>query len=105
MEANMATKKPEFDLVLLSGLGHRQYAVPKDAAMAIFELFAGHDVYEIDNEWVGGSIGSRKLAKLVCADQNPQISTLGAVQFHQMLENQRMKEEEEEAKRKAKAND
>jgi hypothetical protein len=39
----MATKKPEFDLVLLSGLGHRQYAVPKDAAMAIFELFAGHE--------------------------------------------------------------
>jgi hypothetical protein len=83
----MATKKPEFDLVLLSGLGHRQYAVPKDAAMAIFELFAGHDVYEVENDWVGGGIGNRKL------------------QVHQMLENQRMKDEEEEAKKKAKAND
>jgi hypothetical protein len=62
-------------------------------------------VYEVENDWVGGGIGNRKLARLVCADQNPQISTLGAVQFHQMLENQRMKDEEEEAKRKAKAND
>lgn len=98
------SKKPEFDLVLLSGLGHRQYAVPKDAAMAIFNLFSGHDLYEINNEWVGGDVGTRYLAKLVNPEQNPTIATLGAVQFYQMVENQRMKEEEDAAKKKAREN-
>jgi hypothetical protein len=98
------SKKPEFDLVMLSGLGHRQYAVPKDAAMAIFNLFAGHDIYELNNEWVGGDVGTRHFAKLVNADQCPTIATLGPVQFHHMLENQRMKEEEEVAKKKAREN-
>lgn len=98
------SKKPEFDLVLLSGLGHRQYAVPKDAAMAIFNLFVGHDLYEINNEWVGGDVGTRHFAKLVSPEQNPTIATLGAVQFYQMVENQRMKEEEDAAKKKAREN-
>jgi len=84
------SKKPEFDLVLLSGLGHRDYAVPKDAAMAIF--------------WVGGDVGSVQIAKLISSDNNPTIKTLGPVQFHQALENQRVREEEKEAKRKAKEN-
>lgn len=95
------SKKAEFDLVILSGLGHRDFAVPKDAAMAIFNLFAGHDVYEINNEWVGGGVGSIQIAKLISSDQNPTIRTLGPVQFHQALENHRMREEEKEAKRKA----
>lgn len=98
------SKKAEFDLVILSGLGHRDYAVPKDAAMAIFNLFTGHDVYELNNEWVGGDVGSVQTAKLIGYDQNPTIKTLGPVQFHQMLENQRVREEEKEAKRKAKEN-
>lgn len=98
------SKKPEFDLVLLSGLGHRDFAVPKDAAMAIFNLFAGHDVYEVSSEWVGGDVGSMQIAKLIGPDQNPTIRTLGPVQFHQALENHRMREEEKEAKRKAKEN-
>lgn len=97
------SKKPEFDLVILSGLGHRDYAVPKDAAMAIFNLFSGHDIYEINNHWERGS--NTTMARLVNPDNNPSIKTLGAVQFHQMLENQRMKDEEEEAKKKAREND
>ena len=98
------SKKPEFDLVLLSGLGHRDYAVPKDAAMAIFNLFAGHDIYEINTEWVGGDVGSVQIAKLISSDNNPTIKTLGPVRFHQALENQRVREEEKEAKKKAKEN-
>lgn len=97
------SKKPEFDLVILSGLGHRDYAVPKDAAMALFNLFSGHDIYEINNYWASGS--NTTMAKLVDPNNNPSIKTLGAVQFHQMLENQRMKDEEEEAKKKAREND
>ena len=96
------SKKPEFDLVILSGLGHRDFAVPKDAAMAIFNLFSGHDVYEINHDWTGNE--TRILARLVDSDKNPSIKTLGPVQFHQMLENQRMKDEEEEAKKKAREN-
>lgn len=98
------SKKPEFDLVILSGLGHRDFAVPKDAAMAIFNLFSGHDIYELNNEWVGGDVGSLLIAKLIGPDQNPTIKTLGPVQFHQALENHRVREEEKEAKKKAKEN-
>lgn len=98
------SKKPEFDLVILSGLGHKDFAVPKDAAMAIFNLFAGHDIYEIHNDWVGGDVGSVLIAKLVDSDNNPTIKTLGPVRFHQALENHRVREEEKEAKRKAKEN-
>lgn len=98
------SKKPEFDLVILSGLGHRDFAVPKDAAMAIFNLFSGHDIYEINNEWVGGDVGSLLIAKLIGPDQNPTIKTLGPVQFHQALENHRAREEEKEAKKKAREN-
>lgn len=97
------SKKPEFDLVILSSLGHRDYAVPKDAAMALFNLFSGHDIYEITNNWERGS--NTLMARLVHPDHNPSIKTLGAVQFHQMLENQRMKDEEEDAKKKAREND
>jgi hypothetical protein len=96
------SKKPEFDLVMLT-IGHRQYAVPKDGAMAIFSLFTGQDVYEVNNTW-SGDTGTMYLAKLMTPDQNPTIGALGPVQFHQMLENQRMKEEEEAAKKKAREN-
>lgn len=96
------SKKAEFDLVMLT-IGHRQYAVPRDGAMAIFSLFTGHDAYEIHNTW-SGDAGTVYLAKLMTPDQNPTIGTLGPVQFHQMLENQRMKEEEEAAKKKAREN-
>ena len=96
------SKKPEFDLVILSGLGHRDFAVPKDAAMSIFNLFSGHDVYEISHTWTGNE--TQMLARLVDSDKNPMIRTLGPVQFHQALENQRMKDEEEEAKKKAREN-
>lgn len=98
------SKKPEFDLVLLSGLGHRDFAVPKDAAMAIFNLFSGHDIYEVSSDWVGGDVGSVQIAKLISHDQNPTIRTLGPVQFHQALENHRVREEEKEAKKKAREN-
>ena len=98
------SKKPEFDLVLLSGLGHRDFAVPKDAAMAIFNLFAGHDIYEVTSEWLGGDVGSIQIAKLISSDQNPTIRTLGPAQFHQALENHRAREEEKKAKKKAREN-
>jgi hypothetical protein len=45
------------------------------------------------------------MAKLLDITALPTISTLGPVQFHQMLETGRMDDEEREAKRKAKAND
>lgn len=97
------SKKPEFDLVMLT-IGHRQYAVPRDGAMAIFTLFAGQDVYEVNNTWINSEAGTVYLAKLLPPDQNPTIGTLGPVQFHQMLENQRVKEEEEAARKKAREN-
>lgn len=99
----MATKKPEFDLVQLN-FGWRKFAVPADAAMEIFKLFSGFDVYEIEDKWAPDG-GNRFMAKLMVVTALPTISTLGPVQFHQMLETGRIDEEEKEAKRKAKAND
>jgi hypothetical protein len=103
MEASMATKKPEFDLVQLN-FGWRKFAVPADAAMEIFKLFSGYDVYEIDDKWVPDS-GNKRMAKLLDITALPTIATLGPVHFHQMLEMGRMDDEEKEAKRKAKDND
>ena len=95
----MATKKPEFDLVQLN-FGWRKFAVPADAAMEVFKLFSGFDVYEIEDKWTGD--GNKHMVKLLDIAALPTISTLGPVQFHQMLEAGRIDEEEKEAKRKAK---
>lgn len=94
----MATKK-EFDLVQLS-MGYRKFAVPKDMAMAFWNLVANAEVYELESTWQQNRSISR--AKHVTHEGMPSISALSSVLFHTMLANQETYEAEEAKKEAAK---
>lgn len=91
---DMAAKK-EFDLVQLT-MGYRKFAVPKDVAMALWELMSNAEVYELESTWRTG--GSMSRAKHISHENMPSISALSVVLFHTMLANQETWEEEERIK-------
>ena len=94
----MATKK-EFDLVQFT-MGYRKFVVPKDMAMALWELMANAEVYEIESNYRNNKSSQR--VHHITPDNMPTISSLSAVQFHTMLAAQEVYEEEEAAKEAAK---
>lgn len=94
----MAAKK-EFDLVQFT-MGYRKFIVPKDMAMALWELMANAEVYEVESNYRNNKSSYR--AHHIAPDNMPTISSLSAVQFHTMLAAQEVFEEEEAAKDAAK---
>lgn len=93
--------KAQFDKVILS-IDHNKFIVPKEAAMAIFELFSGHDVYKIQTWYSKDYINNREMAVPLTGDNMPSVSTLGPVQFATMRAAADAKEEQERAEQKAK---
>lgn len=91
---DMAAKK-DFDLVQLA-IGYRKFAVPKDVAMAFWDLMSNAEVYELESTWKTG--GSVSRAKHIGHDSMPSISSLSIVLFHTMLANQETWEAEEMTK-------
>lgn len=95
--------KAQFDKVILS-LGGNDFIVPKDAAMAVFDLFAGHDVYKVqtwypNNNWQD----NKQMAMKMESEYMPTIRTLGPVQFATMRANADAKEEHDRAEAAKKA--
>lgn len=90
--------KAQFDKVILS-LGGTELIVPRDAAMAIFELFSGHDVYKIQTWYSKDYINNREMAVPLTGDNMPTIRTLGPVQFATMRANAEAKEEHDRAEK------
>jgi hypothetical protein len=88
--------KAQFDKVILS-LGGNEFIVPKDAAMAVFDLFAGHDVYKINTWYRNNWQDNKQIALLLESESMPSISTLGPVQFATMRANADAKEEHDRA--------
>ena len=95
----MATKK-DFDLVQLS-IGYRKFAVPKEMAMAFWELVTNAEVYQLESSWSSSS-GSVCRAKHITHEEMPSITALSSVLFHSMLANQEKWEREEAIKEAAK---
>jgi hypothetical protein len=94
--------KAQFDKVILS-LGGNEFIVPKDAAMAVFNLFAGHDVYKVQTWYQNNYQDNKQIALLLESESLPTIRTLGPVQFATMRANADAKEEQERAEAAKKA--
>jgi ArsR family metal-binding transcriptional regulator len=93
--------KAQFDKVILS-IDHNKFIVPKEAAMAIFELLSGHDVYKIQTWYSDNYMNNKEMAIPLKGDNMPSISTVGPVQFATMRANAEAKEEQERAEQRAK---
>lgn len=94
--------KAQFDKVILS-LGGNEFIVPKDAAMAVFDLFAGHDVYKVQTWYQNNWQDNRPMAVKLELESMPTIRTLGPVQFATMRANADAKEEHDRAEAAKKA--
>ena len=90
--------KAQFDKVILS-LGGTELIVPRDAAMAVFNLFAGHDVYRVQTWYQNNYHDSKQTAVHLEDHSMPTIRTLGPVQFATMRANAEAKEEHDRAER------
>jgi len=93
--------KAQFDKVILS-FGGTELIVPRDAAMAVFNLFAGHDVYRVQTWYEKNYHYSKQTAVHLEDHSMPTIRTLGPVQFATMRANAEAKEEQERAEQRAK---
>jgi len=94
--------KAQFDKVILS-LGGNEFIVPKDAAMAVFDLFSGHDVYKINTWYQNNWQDNKQMAIKLEPEYMPTIRTLGPVQFATMRANADAKEEHDRAEAAKKA--
>lgn len=90
--------KQAFDLICLE-IGGYTYIVPRDAGMAVFALFANHDVYKKDYEW--RSNGSTQYATLL-QDGAVKLHSIGPVEFAALRAAAEAKEQRDAAERRAK---
>ena len=91
--------KQAFDLICLE-IGGYTYIVPRDAGMAVFNLFANHDVYQKDYEWRsnGGSLNYATLLR----DGAVKLHSIGPVEFATLRAAAEAKEQRDAAERQAK---
>lgn len=84
----------EEDRVVLVFSGS-EFVVPKKAGMAVFELLTGCDIYHRTTRWekVGSESKDVPYISIVSSYSAPQLRSIGPVEFHVGLENQRAKEE------------
>lgn len=94
--------KAQFDKVILS-INGSDYIVPKDAAMAVFDLFAGHDIYKVHMWYQSNWQDNKQMAIKLESEYMPTIRTLGPVQFATMRANADAKEEHDRAEAAKKA--
>ena len=89
--------KQAFDLIRLTINGNT-FIVPRDAGMAVFNLFANHDVYTQRYDWSNGT--STHYAELA-GEGAVKLESIGPVEFMKLRAEAEAKEQREEAKRKA----
>lgn len=89
--------KQTFDLIRLAINGNT-FIVPRDAGMAVFNLFANHDIYTQRYDWSAG--GSTHYAELA-GDGAVKLESIGPVEFMKLRAEAEAKDQREEAKRKA----
>jgi hypothetical protein len=96
--SNIMTKQA-FDLIRLNICGNT-FIVPRDAGMAVFNLFANHDVYHQRYKWVSGG-DSYQYAALV-EEGAVKLESIGAVEFVKLRAEAEAREQRLAAERKAK---
>lgn len=93
----MSSKQP-FDLIRLT-INGQTLIVPRDAGMAVFNMFANADIYRQDYTWDTGS--TVHYAELV-NDGAVKLESIGPVEFMKLRAEAEAKQQRDEAKRKAK---
>lgn len=93
----MSNKQP-FDLIRLS-IGGTTFIVPRDAGMAVFNLFASHDVYRQDYDWTNGQ--SSYYAEL-SKEGVVKLESIGPVEFVKMRAEAEAREQRLATERQAK---
>lgn len=91
--------KQTFDLICLE-IGGYTYIVPRDAGVAVFNLFANHDVYKKGYEWRANG-GSLNYATLI-QDGAVKLHSIGPVEFAALRAAAEAKEQRDAAERRAK---
>ena len=89
--------KQAFVLIRLT-INSQTLIVPREAGMAVFNMFANADIYRQDYEWVEG--GTAHYAALV-GEGAVKLESIGPVEFIKLRAEAEAKEQREEAKRKA----
>jgi hypothetical protein len=86
------------DQVVIDLRGAR-YILPKKAGMALFEALSGSDIYIIENRWetVNGKSMGVDYIKVPTDYELPTLRVISPTQFHIGLENQRAKDEADNA--------
>ena len=79
-------------------IGHYTYVLSADIAQSLFSAMQGEDIYRLDRTWEEG--GYVDYLKPVEMESMPQLRTIGPVQFHAALENQRAKDERDAVAKK-----
>ena len=94
---NIMTKQT-FDLIRLNICGNT-FIVPRDAGMAVFNLFANHDVYNQRYDWSNGQ--SSYYAELA-NEGAVKLESIGPVEFVKMRAEAEAREQRLAAERQAK---
>lgn len=89
----MSSKQP-FDLIRLT-INGQTLIVPRDAGMAVFNMFANNDIYKIDYQWSGNS--SANYATLV-EDGAVKLESIGPVEFMKLRAEAEAKAQRDAAK-------
>jgi len=93
--------KQAFDLIRLNICGN-SFIVPRDAGMAVFNLFANHDVYRQQYEWASGGDGYQYAA--LVEEGAVKLESIGPVEFVKLrAEAERKVKEAAEKRAKEKA--
>lgn len=92
-EIIMSSKQP-FDLIRLT-INGQTLIVPRDAGMAVFNMFANNDIYKIDYQWSGNS--SANYATLV-EDGAVKLESIGPVEFMKLRAEAEAKAQRDAAK-------
>lgn len=92
--------KSPFDLIRLN-INGTTLIVPRDAGMAVFNLFANHDVYRQNYEWRNGD--SNHYAELA-GDGVIKLESIGPVEFIKLRAEAEAVEQRRELDRKTKEN-
>ena len=87
------------DQVIIS-FGGTQYVMPAKVGIALFTALAGADIYKLNTRYekIGNYHKDVQYISIVDPHEAPFLHTIGPVQFHIGLENQRVREEEERKK-------
>lgn len=95
------SNKQAFDLIRLNICGNT-FIVPRDAGMAVFNLFANHDVYRQQFHWATG--GESYQYAEIADDGAVKLESIGPVEFVKLrAEAERKVREDAERKAKEKA--